>query len=169
MSMLTDTDLSDHDPTAPGKRERADAQARTGPIGRHRRLAIAAGVLGVAALGIGLGTATLVGGSAANTEAASVVVVAGESVPVDPGATVTVRLMNADGSFSGQADANGTVRFEDDIPPGSYTVFVTVDSAPVAPTGGIDIGTALHAFSSPKITLKSGVNTLDLSSLTQES
>ena len=89
-------------------------------------------MLGVGVLGIGLGTATLVGGSGGSPAAASLVVVAGESLPVDPGATVTVRLMNADGSFSGQADAKGTVQFEDDIAPGSYTVFVTVDSAPVA-------------------------------------
>ena len=126
-------------------------------------------MVAAAVLGIGLGTATLVGGSGGEAESASVVVVAGATVPMDPGATVTVRLMNADGSFSGQADAKGTVRFEDDIEPGIYTVFVTVDSAPVAPTGGIDIGSALHAYSSPKITLESGVNTIDLSRLTQES
>src|SRR6476646_4649716 len=109
------------------------------------------------------GSPVVVGRSDGQKESASVVVVAGESVPMDPGATVTVRLMNADGSFSGQADAKGTVQFEGDIPPGSYTVFVTVDSAPGTPTGGIDIGTALHAFSSPKIILKSGVNTINLS------
>jgi hypothetical protein len=166
MSMLTGTDLADHDPPAPG--ERGAVRTRAGQITRHRRVAMGAGLLAAAAVGIGLGTATLVGGSG-QPESASLVVVAGESLPVDPSAAVTVRLMNADGSFSGHADANGTVRFEDDIAPGIYTVFVTVDSAPAAPTGEIDIGTALHAYSSPKVTLESGVNTLDLSTLTQES
>ena len=166
MSTLTDTDRTDHDPPFPG--DRGAVRARTGPSARHRRWALGAGMLGAAALAIGLGTATLVGGSGGQPESASVVVVGGASVTVDPGATVTVQLMNADGSFSGQADAKGTVQFEDDIPPGIYTVLVTVDSAPVAPAGGIDIGSALHAYSSPKFPLGSGVNTLDLSSLTQE-
>ena len=169
MSTLTDTDLTDHDPPVPGERERGAVRARAGQNPGRRRLVLGAGMLGAAALAIGLGTATLVGGSGGETESASVVVVAGASVPIGPGATVTVRLMNADGSFSGQADAKGTVQFEDDIPPGIYTVLVTVDSAPVAPAGGIDIGSALHAYSSPKFTLGSGVNTLDLSSLAQES
>jgi hypothetical protein len=166
---LPEIDLTDPDPPVPGERERAAVRTRAREIARRRRLATGAGVLGAGALVIGLGAAALLGGSGGSPAKVSVVVVATPTTSVEEGSTVTVRLMNDEGSFSGQADANGTVQFEHDIAPGSYSVFVTVDSPPVQPTGEVDIGTALHAFSSPKITLEAGVNTLDLSTLTQES
>jgi hypothetical protein len=165
---LPDVDLTDHDPPIPGERERAAVRARAGQIARRRRLATGAGVLGAGALVIGLGAAALLGGSGGSPAKVSMVVVQTATTSVEPGATVTVRLMNDEGSFSGQADANGTVEFEHDIAPGSYSVFVTVDSSAATPRDGVDIGTALRAFSSPKITLEAGVNTLDLSTLHQE-
>jgi hypothetical protein len=166
---VPEIDLTDPDPPVPGERERAAVHARAREITRRRRLATAAGVLGAGALVIGIGAAALLAGSGGAPTTVSIVVVATPTRAVTPGSTITVRLMNDEGSFSGQADANGTVQFEHDIAPGSYSVFVTVDSPPEQPAGEIDIGTALHAFSSPKITLEAGVNTLDLSTLTQES
>ena len=81
-------------------------RARAGQIAATGGWPSGPGCWAVAALGIGLGTATLVGGSGGQHRGG---VGRGGGrrvdVPVDPGATVTVRLMNADGSFSGQADA----------------------------------------------------------------
>ena len=85
---------------------------------------------------------------------------------MEAGSTVTVDLKNDEGSFSGQADVSGTVRFEENIAPGSYDVFITVDSAPAPPTGEIDIGTARIIYRGFELTLEAGVNTIDLSTLT---
>ena len=107
MSMLTDTDLTDHDPTGPGQAtsvpdaQTADRPDQPPPPAGHREPGCWAWPPSASASAPPPSSGAPVG----DTEAASVVVVAGESVPVDPGATVTVRLMNADGSFSGQADA----------------------------------------------------------------
>lgn len=162
---LTDVDLTDPTPPVPGERERSAVRARAGQITRRRRLAVGVGMLGVAVIAT-LGAVAFTGGSSGTgTVTASVVVVQSGS-PVEAGSTVTVDLKNADGSFSGQADASGTVRFGEAITPGRYDVFITVDSAPAQPTNGIDIGSARTTYRSFAITLAAGVNIIDLSTLT---
>ena len=163
---FTDIDLTDPTPPVPGERERAAVRVRAGQITRRRRLTTGAGLLGVAVIAT-LGAVAFTGGSSGTgTVTASIVVVQSGSTPVEAGSTVTVDLKNDDGSFSGQADASGTVRFEQDIAPGSYEFFVTVDSAPAQSTDEIDIGTARTTYRSFKMTLEAGVNTIELSTLT---
>ncbi len=163
---LTAIDLTDPTPPVPGERERAAVHLRAGQITRRRRVALGAGMLGVAVIA-GLSAVAFTGGSSGTGKVtASIVVVQSGSTPVEAGSTVTVDLKNDDGSFSGQADASGTVRFGEQVAPGSYDVFVTVDSAPAQPTDEIDIGTARTTYRSFKLTLEAGVSTIDLSTLT---
>ena len=144
---LTDIDLTDPEPPVPGERERTAVRVRAVQITRRRRVAAGAGVLGVALVATLGAVASTGGSSGTGTVTASIVVVQSGSTPVEAGSVVTVNLKNNEGSFSGQADVSGTVRFEENIAPGSYDVFVTVDSAPAPPTGEIDIGTARIVYS----------------------
>jgi hypothetical protein len=162
---LTDVDLTDPTPPVPGERERSAVRTRAAQITRRRRFAVGAGMLGVAVIAI-LGAVVFTGGSSGTgTITASIVVVQSGS-PVEASSTVTLDLKNADGSFSGQADASGTVQFGEDITPGRYDVFITVDSAPAQPTDGIDIGSARTTYRPFSMTLDAGVNTIDLNTLT---
>ena len=52
------------------------------------------------------------------------------------------------------------------VPPGTYRVFVSVESAAVPATDGVNIGTAVITYKASQMTLASGVNTLNLSALT---
>jgi hypothetical protein len=163
---FTDIDLTDPTPPVPGERERAAVSVRAGQITRRRRFATGAGLLGVAVVAT-LGVVALSGGSSGTgTVTASIVVVQSTSTPVDAGSTVTVDLKNDEGSFSGQADTSGTVRFKENIVPGSYDVFVTVDSAPAPPADGVELGTARTVYRSFPMNVKAGVNTIELSTLT---
>jgi hypothetical protein len=164
---LTTIDLTDHAPPVPGERERAAVRVRAAQITRRRRLTLGAGLLGIAVIVAGLSAVAFTGGGSGTAHVtASIHVVQSGSTPVEAGSTVTVDLKNADGTFSGQADDSGTVQFAEDIAPGSYSVLVTVDSAPVPPTNEVDIGPARVTYRSFDMTLVSGVNTLDLSILT---
>jgi hypothetical protein len=119
--------------------------------------AVAIVVLGVVAL--------TAGGSGTATTAILTI----KSSTLEPRSTVRVELKNRDVTVSGEADASGTVHFGEDIAPGTFSVFVTVDSPPAAATNdGVDIGTARTTYRSITMTLDPGVNTLDLDTLTPQ-
>lgn len=160
---LTTIDLSDPSPPVPGDSERAAVRARAAHLGRRRRVVRGAGVLAAVVI-VALGVVALTAGGSGTAQAAILQV---KSSTLEPRSTVQVDLKNGDGTVSGEADASGTVHFGDDIAPGTYRVFVTVDSPPAGATNdGVDIGTARIAYRSITMTLEAGVNTLDLDTLT---
>ena len=167
---LTNFDLTDPEPPpVPDEQRRAAVRARARQITRRRRSAFGAGLATIVVIA-GLSAVVLSAGSTGTDKVAaataSIHVVQSASTPVSNGSTVTVTVVNANGTFTGTTDESGTVQFAQAIPPGTYRVFVSVESAPVATTGDIDIGTAVITYASSQMTLETGVNTLDLSALT---
>jgi hypothetical protein len=159
---LTPIDLSDPAPPVPGEGERAAVRTRARQLSRRRRALQGGGVL-AAVVVIALAGVAITGGGSGTPQMATVRVAS--STP-EPQSTVQVDLKNGEVTVSGVADASGTVRFDGDVPPGTYQVFVTVDSPPVPPTeGGVSIGSARTAYRSITMTLEAGVNTLDLDTL----
>ncbi|HEY7106893.1 MAG TPA: hypothetical protein VH986_10845 [Acidimicrobiia bacterium] len=167
MPTLTDIDLTDPAPPLPGERERAAVRARARQITRRRRTLQAGGAVAAGVI-VAVGAIALVS-SGSGDRAAPVALVRVQPAVVVRDATVTVRLQNDDGRFEGVADGNGTVHFDPPAAPGTYKVFVTVESAPA--TGGdpgVDIGTAVITYRSIVKTLDEGVNLIDLDQLTPE-
>jgi hypothetical protein len=159
---LTPIDLSDPTPPIPGEGERAAVRTRARQLSRRRRALQGGGVLAVVVV-VALAGVAITGGGSGTTQVATVRVTT--STP-EPQSTVQVDLKNGDVTVSGVADASGTVQFDGDVPPGTYQVFVTVDSPPAPPTeGGVSIGTARIVYRSVSMTLAAGVNTLDLDTL----
>lgn len=159
---LMPVDLSDPSPPVPGDRERAAVRARARQLARRRR-AVQSAAAFAALVGVGLGVVALASGGSGTTPVAVLKV---SSSTLEPGSTVKVELKNADGSVTGEADPNGTVRFDHDIAPGTYSVFVDIERPATNPTDtGVEIGTALDTTRSIVMTLEAGVNTLDLDTL----
>jgi hypothetical protein len=162
---LTPIDLSDPAPPVPGERERAAVRTRARQLSRRRRALQGGGVL-AAVVVVALAGVALTGGGSGTTQVAILHVT---SSTLEPQSTVQVDLKNDEVTVSGVADASGTVQFGTDIPPGTYRVFVTIDSPPAPPTeGGASIGSARFGYRSVSMTLGAGVNTLDLDTLTPQ-
>jgi hypothetical protein len=160
---LTTIDLADPAPPVPGARERAAVHARAQQLRRRRRLAGGAGALALVVV-TALGVAALAGGGSGTRQLATLRI---EPSLAASQATIQVDLKSRDFSVTGQVDSSGTVRFSEEVVPGTYNVFVTVDSASAdRPEGGADIGSARVTYRSEPITLEAGVNTLDLDTLT---
>jgi hypothetical protein len=159
---LTTIDLADPAPPVPGDRERAAVRTRARQLVRRRRVLQGSGVL-AAVVVVALAGVALTAGGSGTTQVAIVHVT---SSTVEPLTTVQVDLKNGDVTVSGTADASGTVHFDGDVPPGTYHVFVTIDSPAAAPTeSGVSISSARIGYRSISLTLEAGVNTLDLDTL----
>jgi hypothetical protein len=166
MPTLTDFDLTDPAPPVPGDAERAAVRARAARIVRRRRTEKAAGAFVAVAIVALMAVAVTSSGSGGPAPAALLRV---RSASLEQDATVTVTLRNDDGSFEGTADANRMVHFDPPAPPGTYRVFVTVES-PQGNSGdpAVDIGTAVETYEPLTLTLHDGTNVIDLDQLTPE-
>ena len=165
MPVLTEIDLTDPAPPVPGDTQRAAVHARAGQIVRRRRVLQGTGALAAMVALAGGVIALAGGGSGGGTPVALLRV---ESASLEQGSTVTVQLRNDDGMFEGVADANHTVNFDPSAAPGTYRVFVTVESPPGTAEEGVDIGTAIVTYVPFPLTLEEGTNVLDLDQLTPE-
>jgi hypothetical protein len=161
---LTDIDLTDPSPPVPGDAQRAAVHARAGQLVRRRRMLQGAGAL-AAMLVLVVGVVAIAGGGSGGDAPVASIRVRPVSLVQD--ATVTLQLRNDDGTFEGTADANGTVDFGRDIPPGTYRVFVTIESAEGdSGNPAVDIGTAVQSYEPFPMTLEAGTNTINLDELT---
>jgi len=159
--LLNDVDLSDPSPPVPGNPEREAVHARARTLVRRRRAWIGVGAVAVVALVAG--SVILLSNSGGAPRVATIAVKS--STQAEPGSKITVVLQNDSGRFVGVADESGTVRFGDDIVPGTYNVLVTVESAPAESQGGVDIGSAVVTYRTFPEELAPGVNTINLDDL----
>ena len=165
MPVLTDIDLTDPAPPVAGDTERAAVHARAGQIVRRRRVMQGTGAF-AAMLALVVGVVALAGGGSGGGTPVALIRV--QSASLEQGSTITVQLRNDDGMFEGVADANRTVHFDPPAAPGTYRVFVTVESPPGTAEEGVDIGTAIVTYEPFPMTLEQGTNVLDLDQLTPE-
>jgi hypothetical protein len=163
---LTDVDLTDPSPPVPGDAQRAAVHARAGQIVRRRRLLQGAGALAVT-LVLVVGVVAVAGGGSGGSGDAPVALVRVQPVSLVQDATVTLKLQNDDATFEGAADEHGTVHFDQTVRPGTYRVFVTIESAE-GDSGdpNVDIGSAIVTYEPFPLTLDAGRNTIDLDELT---
>jgi hypothetical protein len=112
------------------------------------------------------GVVAVAGGGSGGSDA-PVALVRVQPVALVQDATVTLQLRNDDGTFEGTADAKGTVDFGRELPPGTYRVFVTIESAEGdSGNPAVDIGTAVQSYEPFPETLEAGTNTINLDELT---
>jgi hypothetical protein len=163
---LTDVDLTDPTPPVPGDSERAAVHARARQLVRRRRMLQGAGAL-AAMLVLVFGVVAIAGGGSGGSGDAPVALVRVRPVSLVQEATVTLQLRNDDDIFEGVADQNGTVHFDEIAQPGTYRVFVTIESAE-GDSGdpNADISTAIVTYEPFSTTLRAGTNTIDLETLT---
>jgi hypothetical protein len=160
MPTLTVTDLRDPAPPTPGPVHRAAVAVRARQLSRRRRFTQIGGAVAViAVLAVG-GVAVASSGS---NQAGRVVVqlasVTG-STTSPPVSTLTVTFTGDQKTVTVDADPSGTFTISN-LPPGDYLVVWTYETSGPAPTGGVDIGTALSG-GRIHVNLSSGNNSVSI-------
>jgi hypothetical protein len=158
MPTLTVTDLRDPAPPVPGPAHRAAVAVRAKQLTRRRRFAQIGGAAAVVAV-LAVGGVAIA--SSGSTQAGRVVVSAANvtgSTTSPPVSTLTVTFTGDEKTVTVDADPSGTFTISN-LPPGDYLVVWNYETSGPAPTGGVDIGTALSG-GRIHVSLSSGDNTV---------
>jgi len=161
MPTLTVTDLRDPAPPVPGPAHRAAVAARAEQLSRRRRLAQVGGVCAaVAVLAIaGIAVASSRSDQPGRVVTAPLASVRGSTTEAPP-STLTVTFAGDEKRVTVDADPSGTFTISD-LPPGDYIVKWKYEFEGPAPSGGVDIGSALSG-GKMHVNLSRGTNTVSI-------
>jgi hypothetical protein len=162
MPTLTVTDLRDPAPPVPGPAHRAAVAVRAKQLNRRRRFAQIGGacaVIAVLAVG-GVAVASSSGTDQPGRVVAAQLASVRGSTTTTPVSTLTVTFTGNEKTVTVDADPSGTFTISD-LPPGDYLVVWKYETSGPAPSGGVDIGTALSG-GRMHVNLSSGTNTVSI-------